>query len=280
MTLTQIQDQLRRFRRQMLMIRVVRAGLLLFVIGAVVWATALPAPGNKQTVFLVAMGSLLLWFLLMVSSARFAQQVQAGSTLLSIGHLDDAEVWIRRALARFSLSARGKMLAGQCFASLFFRRDKHPEVVAICRELLRYRLLARVRSIWVNVRLMLADSLLMLDRVGEAYEVMRPVYDDGPLSLAERMKLLPIQLRYELAADHAGSAVQALDEKVRIAELLDSPRAALVHALLAEACRRRAMPDCQAFLSERARLYHDLDSLAERYPVIAPIAAGTGGTAV
>jgi len=86
------------------------------------------------------------------------------------------------------------------------------------------------------------------------------------------MKLLPIQLRYELAADYPAAAAQSLPEKLQIAELLDSPRAALVHALLAEACRRNHMPAQQAFLAERAWLYHDLDQLAPRYPVIALIA--------
>jgi hypothetical protein len=31
------------------------------------------------------------------------------------------------------------------------------------------------------------------------------------------------------------------------------------------------MPVLQAFLTERARLYHDLEDLAERYPVISPV---------
>jgi hypothetical protein len=106
--------------------------------------------------------------------------------------------------------------------------------------------------------------------VDAAYDAMRPVYDTQ-LSLSDRMKLLPVQLRYELAADHSSASVNALAEKVRVAELLDSSQAALVHAMLAEACRRESMPDQQAFLLKRARLYHDLEPLAEQYALITPI---------
>ena len=114
----------------------------------------------------------------------------------------------------------------------------------------------------------------MLDRRDEAYEAMRPVYD-VPLSLLDRMKLLPVQLRYELAANHTASAVRELGEKIKVAELLDAPGAALVHALLAEACDRQAMGRQRDFLTARAWLYHDLTDLADRYELIAPLTART-----
>jgi hypothetical protein len=118
---------------------------------------------------------------------------------------------------------------------------------------------------------MLADSLLMLDRAQEAYEALRPVYDQ-PLSLAERMKLLPVQLRYELAADHSASAVRDLREKARIAELLEPQRAGLVHALLAEACRREGLEPQRDFLARRAAIYTDVPELMRKYPPLARFA--------
>lgn len=266
----QLESLLRLFRRQVRLIRVFHVTLLGGTAAAVLWASRLPSPDNKRAMFAVFIGTLVIWALMIVSSARVGRYVRTAGALLSLGQLDDAEVWLRRVLERFSMSARTKIIACQQFASLFFRRDDHPNVVKICSELLKQRL-TRLHSIWINTRLMMADSLLMLDRVPEAYDAIRPVYD-APLSLSDRMKLLPIQLRYELASDHASAAVQELPEKLRIAELLDSPRAALVHALLAEACRRSNMPEHQAFLTRRAWLYHDLDELVSRYPIIAPIA--------
>jgi hypothetical protein len=265
---------LRQLRRQVALIRILRVGAIVLVMAAVFWAAALKPPLDKYAMFAVLAGTLLGWVCFIVHSIRVTREVQAGSVLLMTGQLDDAEVWLRRGMERFSLSAQAKLMAGQQLASLRFRRDAHQDVVVICRELLRHRV-RQLRQAWVATRLMLADSLLMLDRVGEAYEAMRPVYD-APLSLGDRMRLLPIQLRYELAAEHSASAVGGLAEKVQIAELLESPRAALVHALLAEACRRQRMPGHHEFLAERARLYHDLDLLAERFSVIAPIAAEGG----
>jgi len=252
------------------MTRVIHVAVVLVFLAAIFWASGLGEPKDKYAILIVLGAALLAWILFLVHLIRVTREVQAGGVLLTTGQLDDAEVWLRRGIERFSLSGHAKILACQQLASLFFRRSAYQEVVTICQELLRHRI-RRVRKVWINTRLMLADSLLMLDRTSEAYAAMRPVYD-VPLSLADRMKLLPIQLRYELAADHAASAVQALAEKVRIAELLDAPRAALVHALLAEACRREAMPGQRDFLAERARLYFDLDQLVQRYAVIAPIA--------
>lgn len=274
MSADRLETLLRRFRRQLAKVRAIRVGVVLLLIAVFSWTWWLPEPIDRSTVFVVLAGVLLAWVALAVSSVRLTQAMQTGRILLRTGQLDDAEVWLRRAMTGLSLSVNTQLVAGQQLALLFFRRGSHLQVVAICRELLRQNL-KRLRHAWVSARLMLADSLLILDRIDEAYEAMRPVYD-VELSLADRMKLLPIQLRYELASDHSASASAALAEKVQIAELLDSPQAGLVHALLAEACRRQAMPAQHAFLAERARLYWDLDQLAERYAVIAPICGGAG----
>ncbi len=271
MTPIQFEAMLRQFRRQIKLIRAMRALLLIGTGCAVLWAAGLPQPENKRTMFAVFIATLVVWLMSMLNAARLARYLRTAGALLSLGQLDNAEVWLQRTLARFSMSTRTKILAAQQFASLLFRREAHEQVVAVCRELLRHRV-RRLQNVWINTRLMMADSLLMLGQFPDAYEAIRPVYD-VPLSLSERMKLLPIQLRYELAADHAEAAARGLAEKIQVAELMDSPRAALVHALLAEACRRTQMTAEHAFLSERAWLYHDLEQLAVRYPVILPISA-------
>ncbi len=268
MSATPLHNLLRTFRWHVAAIRLIRVAALLSFMAVMLWASGLDGSTGHRAAFLFAAAGVVLWILLMLDTIRRAREVQAGSILVATGQLDRAEQWLRDSLQRFSLSLQAKIMACQQLASLYFRKEAHQDVVAICRVLLRQRL-GSVRNALINTRLMLSDSLLMLDRVSEAYEAMRPVYDT-PLSLADRMKLLPIQLRYELAADHAASAVQGLPEKVQIAELLDSPRAALVHALLAEACRRQSMPRQHEFLARRARLYHDIEPIIARYAVIAP----------
>lgn len=276
MTPPQIDSLLKRCHRQILLIRILRVLLMIGTVAAILWASSLPRPLNKQATFGLFIAAMLVWVLSMLNSSRLARQVRTAGALLSIGQLDDAEVWLLRTIERFSLSARTKALALQQYASVFFCRDAHAQVVQICRSILKERI-AGLKHVWINTRLMLADSLLMLNQVPEAYDAIRPVCD-AQLSLADRMKLLPIQLRYELAADFPAAALRNLPEKLQLAELLDSPRAALVHALLAEACRRSHMPTQEAFLAQRAWLYHDLDTMASRYPVIAPIVAQPAST--
>ena len=274
MSLESLDSLLRTFRRQLLLTRVLRIGGLLAMVGLTVWMPQQPEPASKRLVLMVGTAAILSWVAILMNAARTSREVRTGSILLHTGQLDDAEVWFRRVMSQVSISTRNRLVACQHMASLLLHRDAHQKVVAICRELLRHRL-NRLRSVWISTRLMLADSLLRLDRVGEAYDAFRPVYE-MPLSLSDRMKLLPIQLRYELASDHSASAVQSLPEKIKIAELLDSSTAALVHALLAEACRRESlMPQCR-FLTERASLYSDLPELAQRHQVIAPIAVQHG----
>lgn len=272
---SQIDMLLRTFRRQMRITRVLRFALLIGTAIVLFWAINMPGPYRKQVMFGVFIATLIVWVLSMINTARLARSLRTASALVGVGQLDNAEIWLRRTLEKLSLSTRTKVLAFQQMASLLFRRDAHADVVAVCGALLEQRI-SSLKPVWINTRLMMADSLLMLDRACDAYDAIRPVYD-VPLSLSDRMKLLPIQLRYELAADHAEAATQGMPEKLQIAELMDSPRAALVHALLAEACRRSNMAEQQAYLTERAWLYHDLDQLAERYPIIAPVASRPAG---
>jgi hypothetical protein len=259
------------FRRQMLLLRGLRFGAIaLLVLGVMVVPQIEAMP--TQAMLAILLGVLIVVGLLAIHSVHVAREVQAGGVLVSIGKLDDAEVWLRRGMTRFGLSGRAKIMAARLLASLLHERGAHEEVIEVCRALLSQPL-KRLLEVGVEARLMLADSLLLLGRLGEAHEALMPVYGSS-LSLETQVRLLPIQLRYELAAGQVESSVSALREKVRIATLMDSPRAALTHALLAEACRQRNMPAQRNFLAERARLYHDLAPLAQQYPVIAPIASG------
>lgn len=270
-----VQQFLSDFRRQLILVKLTRAATFAFFTGSIFWLLYSPSRPDEQIAWLLGGALILLYLLLFFSSARSNRAVQTGNLLLAAGRLDDAQVWLQRAISGFSLSAKLNLAAGQSLAAVYFQRESHQEVVSICRELLRHRLLRRIQNVWIATRLMLTDSLLCLDRLEEAYEVMRPLYDVD-LNLSDRLKLLPLQVRYELALDQTSSSLDNLPEKVKLAELLDSKRAALVHALLAEACRRENKDHPHQLLARRAQLYHDLPPLAEKYPAITPTAATWG----
>lgn len=267
---------LRRFRRQLLKIRFARLAVIIFVIGTLTALTILPARFSDTTLILIVGAAVILWFLLLGSGVMLAQSLQNAQFLIATGQLDEAELWLNRIINGVALSPGAHYAACQEMAVIAARRDRHEDVVRICSELLRHPLRAS-SSLETAGRLLLADNLLTLSRISEAYTALEPVYR-RPLSLLERMRLLPIQLRYELAADHSGSAAAHLPEKVQIAELLDGSQAALVHALLAEACRREARTTEYRFLAERAWLYGDLTELVEHHSAIEPIAQLTPRT--
>jgi hypothetical protein len=77
--------------------------------------------------------------------------------------------------------------------------------------------------------------------------------------------LLPIELRCRTAEGDYERAAESLGWKVRLAELLEAPKAALVHALLARACRHTDRSEVATFLQRRAELYGDLGELAGEY---------------
>ncbi|MGQ9648881.1 MAG: hypothetical protein ACUVXJ_02095 [Phycisphaerae bacterium] len=275
MSFAELDNLLRRFHRRINQIAAIRVLAILAVASLAVWSTWEPTQLDRRVAALLVAVVLAGWIVLALVSFHLARMLQMARILLGTGQTDNARVWLGRVMTGWSLSSRIQLAACQHLASSFSAKDGHEEVVSICRELLRHRL-GRLKSVAVNTRLMLVDSLLMLDRVGEAYEALKPL-SDLPLSLADRMKMLPIQLRYELRAGQPALAVESLSEKVRIAELLESPQAALVHAMLAKACRRHGMHAQAEFLMRRARLYADLAPLAQRYKVIADIAATDGG---
>lgn len=267
----ELEALLRTFRRQVALATGVRIALIVLLGAGLLWSMQLPQESGRRAILAVLGIGLMLVLLAAVGTLRLTRDVQAGNMLMSRGRPEEAAVWLRRALRRFSFSTQGKFIAAQQMGMVLLRQDAYSQVVRLCREMLKHRL-TRWRSVWFAVRLMLADSLLMLHREAEAYDALQPVFS-APMSLLERMRILPVQLRYELASDNTAAAVSDLEEKTRIAELLDAPRAALVHALLAEACDRESMPEARDYFLQRAWLYHDLNKLARRYDLLAPVAA-------
>jgi len=259
------------FRRQMVLVRLFQVGALACFALGMAGLIILSAELTRRAIFVGLLLLVLCWIWLTLRSVRVMRQVRAGGMLLSIGRVEDAETWLRNGMNTFSLSPADKLMAGHLFGLALARRGAHDEVIELCRTLLRQRP-ARHGRLGIEIRLLLADSLLRLGRLDETGQVLRHL-EDTPLPLELRMKHLPITLRYYLETDEPQQITGSLKEKLRIAELLDAPQAALAHALLAEACRRTGMARQQAFLGARAAVYHDLQPLAEAWPLIAPIAA-------
>jgi len=249
---------LARFRRQMLVARILRALLGGSILGGIV-AVALVDDAARRWVVLAMIAVAALWTFLALRGLRAIRRAQAGSSLLAAGRIDEACQLLADALGGLTPLHGAEILACHQLARAARAAHRYKEGAAICRVLLAQP--ARTfRSIAAATRLILADCLLGLDDLQAAATVIDAV-DQDQLSLADRLTLLPVELRYQLAVEHDAEVVQALPEKVRLAELLDGPEACLAHALLAEGCRRMNLTRQKDFLMRRASLLADLDQV-------------------
>lgn len=276
MTEREVDGLIRSFRRQMA-VSVLARGLIAINLAAAILAAGPLAVPSRQAMagawVLAALGGLILMVVVSVGTARRAHMA---AMMAAVGRLDEAEAGLARVLRSFSIFRGTLLMACQQLGALLRVRRHDREAVKVFRAILgvvgaRTR---AARAIQTTVRLMWADAELDLGNLAGAYEAFRPVFD-GPLSLADRLMLLPIELRYSLATGHTRAAVWDLREKVRYAELLESPQAARVHLLLAQACEREGMQAQAEFLRLRAALYHDLGALpAHPWPMGGEASAG------
>jgi hypothetical protein len=239
--------------------------LAVFLLAGPMGATAL-----ADAAMMVLSTVLIVGLLLLIGSIRTARAAHTGAILLSLGRREEAQQELVGVLKKFSVFRSTLLVACQQLGTLLRAQGNHAAAREVFRSVLRYSRgwSGGMPSFHTTARLMLADAELALGDLPGAYEAFRPVYG-SVLSVQDRLLLLPIELRYVLAAGHTGEAVAGLREKVRFAELLDAPQAAWVHMLLAEACEREGMGRESAFLRRRAELYHDLAEL--------PTSPTTGG---
>ena len=263
------QDIPARFRRQMRAAAVQR-----WVLGTtlVVGLIACHFVGTPTRGWVVAglAGVAGLWIALALRGVKQVHATRTSSALLAAGRIADARQALVATLNRMTPLSSVKILACHYLAVAAHLSRSYAEAAAICRELLSHRL-GQMKNIAAATRLILADALLMLDESNAAAAAIQAI-DPNALSLTERLTLLPIELRCQLATGRAERAVESLPEKVRLAELLDTTNAALTHMLLAEACRRMELADKQRYLLERAALLAELNPIVARFkPLLAEL---------
>lgn len=232
------------------------------------------ASRNASVWLLLVLGG---WLACVAVSVRTAKAGQWASVLFAAGRFEEAEAELVRAIRGFTIFRHTLLAMGQQLGSILHARGAHREARDVFRTVVRAmgRRARAANGFAATLRLLWADCELALGDLRGTYEALHPVYG-MPLTLTERLMLLPIELRYGLASGHSDHVVGDLATKLRYAELLESPQAALVHALLAEACRREGMQAEADFLQRRAALYHDLDAL----PPILNVTGGEPGMTV
>lgn len=260
----------RTLKRQLWLARLTRWLLLAIIVLGVIAASREPdAAVQRQRLWTAAMFAGLAWVLLTATSARQVRASNQASVYMSTGRLDLAEEHLKSALQSFSLFKAGKLLVCHNLAVVEHGRKNYSAAAELCDGLLSLGA-GLGRGVGRMCRILLADCRLFLGDSLAALRAIDPLHLHAPaLNLAEQLLLLPVELRCQIAQGDFARAADDLPRKVRLAELLDSRRAALVHALLARACARLGKSAEARFLDRRAALYHDLEPLRSEYPILA-----------
>ena len=269
MTATEAHQVVRALRRQFLTASVSRA-ILLIVVALGLFATGMGSTFEWRSDLLLSAAVLagIAWLVLTVVSIRQIRAANQASGYIASGRLDLAEEQLKSALRQFSLYRNGKLLACHNLAVVAHGRKNYQAAAELCDGVISLRggLSGVTRHL---CRILLADCRLFLGDIVAARRAIEPMsLRDPALGLAEQMLLLPVELRCQIADGEYEKAASSLAWKVGRAELLDSPKAALTHALLAIACREVGRRDTAAFLERRAGLYHDAGALADEYETL------------
>lgn len=254
---------------RMLLTGIVGAGLL----GALRHdpaSTGSTLSGGLSTLWSAAILAVVVWVTLLIFSVRQVRASNRASAYIASGRLDLAEAQLKNAVRRFSLYRNSKLMACHNLAVVAHGQKCYQASAELCNGILSMWSWSRISQGLHRVcRILLADCHLFLGDTASASRVIESLSPQDPhLSLAEQLLLLPIELRCQIANAEYERAADSLPWKISRAELLDSPKAALAHALLAEACRQTGQTERAAFLQRRAELYHDLKELAEDYAVL------------
>lgn len=208
------------------------------------------------------MTAALLWGVLAAASVRQVRAANTASMMIAAGETDQAERQLMEAVRSFSLYGAAKLLAVHNLAVVSHGRGQFDVAAELCAGVLRFARRAR-RAAYTVTRLLLADCRLNLNDLPAADRALDGLdLFDSRLSLSERLMLLPIRLRLDLVSGRHTEAADRLWHKVKLAETLEAPRAALVHAMLAIACRGVGRTTEADYLDRRADLYHDRTEVA------------------
>ena len=261
-------------RRQFLLATLTRSALLMVVALGFVFGTLWRAESHHRAELMWSIASLaaIAWVVLTFYSIRQVRAAHQASSFIASGRLDLAEEKLKSTLRQFSLYRNAKLLACHHLAVVAHGRKSYQAAAELCDGMISLPggpPGATLRT----CRILLADCRLLLGDIAAARQAIAPLNLLGPdLNLAEQLLLLPIELRCQVTAEQYGAAAESLPWKVKRGELLDSPAAGLVHALLAMAADRTGQARMAGFLRQRADLYHGLSKLAEEHDFLRDLA--------
>ncbi|HEY8746982.1 MAG TPA: hypothetical protein VIM11_03335 [Tepidisphaeraceae bacterium] len=248
-----------RVRRDLTLSILLKAGLSLTVLGCML-------VGNDNLRIVSLMGAGALWLWLSLTSARGSRAAAESPQLIASGEFEAAERNIENTVRTFSLFRTVKLQSLHHLAILRHAQRRWQESAALAKALLGQRL-GPLQPLSKSTRLLLADSLLEMNDLRGTYDAIAGLYRE-PLSLAESLSLMAVQLDYSARIGAWASMMENLMSKVQLAELLPSGSSARAQGFLALAARRIGRADVADWLAARAALLGDIPKLIAERPML------------
>jgi len=222
---------------------------------------------DVRIVALLGIGS--LWFWLSLSSARGSRSAAESPALIARGQFEEAERNIEHTVRSFSLFRAVKLQALHHLAVLRHAQRRWQESAALARALLGQRL-GPLQPLSRSTRLLLADSLLEMNDLRGTFDALAGLHRE-PLSLAEMVNLLAVELDYSARIGAWEPMMQDVMSKVQLAELMPSRPSARVQGMLALAARKTGRRELGDWLAARAQLLADVHQLASERPLLSEV---------
>ncbi len=137
-------------------------------------------------------------------------------------------------------------------AAVRHRQHRFAESAAICRAVLG-RPLGPARRQRGSLLLMLAEASLQCRDLHGAYSALSGLQGER-LGLAERLQRLAIQTRYEVLSGHDRAALNGIQQKLLMSELMPAEHCGAMHAMLTASAKRTGKDELADWLWRRSEL--------------------------
>lgn len=193
----------------------------------------------------------VLWIWMGTTTRRAADRLMRATALLEHdGEL--TETYLADGMRRRPIGRSIRLLLYHRLAVLRHRQGQFFEVGVIAQSLLAYPLRS-VEHIRTHLLLLLAESQLRVGNPTTAHGAMQQLHK-RKLQLVESLQLLALQTQYEVSLGYHADALNNLDEKIRLAEIMPGPQCGALHAMLATAANQTQRQTLADWLQRRAEL--------------------------
>lgn len=234
------------------------AGLRVAVIAVILSLVLATTIAEGSTWLFAALVAAIVGYVVMMMQTAKATAALAQATVATETAPQRAESALGEALGRTPLVRSVRLLLYHRLAVLRHRQGRYAEAARICDAVLAIPM-GRARSVRSSLLLLLCESRLETRDLHAAYAALHELYRLR-IGLTEALQRLLLRTRYEVMAGHDAWALDRLESRLQLAEVMPHQQCAALHALLALAAQRSGSEQAPR-LQARAELLCPPDQL-------------------